>query len=249
MDDARFSGKRVIVTGGASGIGRAIADAFCQAGADVLVADISEQGAQSAASQMCANGGKAQSCTVNIADADAVASMAAKAGVRVDVLVCAAGCFAAGTAEATALSDWQRVIDINLTGTFLCAQAVIPRMRDAGGAIITISSSTGAHDAIPGAVAYVASKGGVTMLTKALAVDHAAENIRVNSIAPGPTDTPMLRGLMDEDARLKFGASLPIGRLGTPDDFVGAALFLASDEAKFISGSILAVDGGQTALV
>ncbi len=246
----RFTGKRVIITGGASGIGLAIAKAFCQEGANVIIADLSQQAMQNALAEICDNGGKAQSCTVDVTDQSAVLKMVEQAGEKIDILVCVAGIFIGGTAEETALSDWQRIIDINLTGTFLCVQAVIPKMRNnGGGAIITISSSTGAHDAIPGAVAYVASKGGGTMLTKALAVDHAAENIRINSIAPGPTDTPMLRGLMDEEARQEFGQSLPINRLGTPGDFVGAALFLASEEAKFINGAILAVDGGQTALV
>ncbi len=245
-----FAGKQVIVTGGASGIGRAIAAAFCRQGAGVVVADVSGHNARAAAEDMRAQGGRAESCQVDVTDPQALARMAGQAGERIDVLVCAAGCFAAGTAQDTALRDWQRVIDVNLTGTFLSVRAVLAKMRKAGGgAIITISSSTGAHDAIPGAVAYVASKGGVAMLTKALAVDHAAENIRVNSIAPGPTDTPMLRGLMDADARREFGASLPIGRLGTPDDFTGVALFLASEEARFVNGAIVAVDGGQTALV
>lgn len=112
-----------------------------------------------------------------------------------------------------------------------------------------LSSSTGAYDAIPDAVAYVASKGGVAMLAKAMAVDHAAENIRINAIAPGPTDTPMLRGLMDEASRAAFAATLPAKRLGRAQDFVGATLFLASDAAAFVTGAVLAVDGGQTALV
>lgn len=241
-----YSGKHVVVTGGASGIGAAVALAFSKAGAVVTVADLSQESAGKAAAAM---GGNARGIAVDVADEASVAGLFAAVGPRVDVLVCAAGLFFGGTAEATPLADWNRIIGVNLTGSFLCARAAIPLMRPAGGAIILLSSSTGAHDAIGGAVAYVASKGGVTLLTKALAVDHAAEGIRVNAIAPGPTDTPMLRGLMNEEDRLAFGRSLPIGRLGAAEDFAGAALFLASPEAVFVTGAILSVDGGQTALV
>ena len=245
-----FPGKRVVVTGGASGIGEAIAAGFCRAGAAVVVADLSAERAGEAARTMAAGAsGRAEAVAVDVANEASVAAMAEAAGPRIDVLVCAAGLFFAGNAEATGLADWNRIIAVNLTGSFLCARAAIPRMRPAGGAIILMSSSTGAHDALPGAVAYVASKGGVTLLTRALAVDHAAEGIRVNAIAPGPTDTPMLRGLMSEPERVRFGASLPIGRLGRPEEIAAAALFLAGPEAGFITGAILPADGGQTALV
>jgi meso-butanediol dehydrogenase / (S,S)-butanediol dehydrogenase / diacetyl reductase len=245
-----FTGKTVIVTGGASGIGEAVAAGFCAVGADVLVADLSHDRAAEAAQRMGRGAkGRARGIAVDVADESSVAAMVEAAGPRIDALVCAAGLFLRGTAEATPLAEWNRIISVNLTGSFLCAKAVIPRMRPAGGAIVLLSSSTGAHDAIPGAVAYVASKGGVTLMTKALAVDHAAEGIRVNAIAPGPTDTPMLRGLMSEPDRIAFGQSLPTKRLGLPSDFVGAALFLAGPEAAFVTGAILPVDGGQTALV
>jgi NAD(P)-dependent dehydrogenase (short-subunit alcohol dehydrogenase family) len=245
-----FSGRRVVVTGGASGIGEAIAAGFCRAGASVLVADLSAERAGEAARTMAAGAaGRAEAQAVDVAEEASVAAMAEAAGPRIDVLVCAAGLFFGGTAEATSLADWNRIVSVNLTGSFLCARAVIPRMRPDGGAIVLMSSSTGAHDALPGAVAYVASKGGVTLLAKALAVDHAAEGIRVNAIAPGPTDTPMLRGLMSEPERLAFGQSLPVGRLGRSEEIAAAALFLASPEAAFVTGAVLAVDGGQTALV
>ncbi len=245
-----FAGKRVVVTGGGSGIGAAIATGFCRAGADVLIADLSAERAGEAAGAMAAGAsGRARARSVDVADEASVAAMAEAAGPRIDVLVCAAGLFFGGNAEATSLADWNRIVSVNLTGSFLCARAAIPRMRPGGGAIVLLSSSTGAHDAIPGAVAYVASKGGVTMLAKALAVDHASEGIRVNAIAPGPTDTPMLRGLMSESERVAFGQSLPVGRLGRPEEFAGAAMFLAGPEAGFITGAILSVDGGQTALV
>ena len=243
----KFQNKRVIVTGGASGIGRAIAESFRCEGAEVIVADLSASKVEQVAAEL---GGETRGCAVDVGDSDAVHAMMKTAADRLDVLVCAAGLFRGGTAEETALDDWRRVLDTNLTGTFLCAKAAIPLMRSSGGgSIVTVASSTGAHDALPGAVAYVASKGGVTMLTKALAVDHAAENIRVNAIAPGPTDTPMLRGLMGEAERQAFGASLPIKRLGKPEEVAAAAVFLASDDAAFVTGAVLEVDGGQTALV
>lgn len=249
MSGYRFDGKTVVVTGGASGIGAAIAEGFAAAGACVFVADLSGDGAEVLAAALRAKGHDARSQSVDVADEASVASLVAAVPDGIDVLVCAAGIFAAGTAEATAPSTWRQVIEVNLTGTFLCARAAIPAMRRRGGSILTISSSTGAHDALPGAVAYVASKGGVTLLTKALACDHAAEGIRVNALAPGPTETPMLLGLMDEEARLAFGNSLPVRRLGQPAEFVGAALFLASEAASFVTGAILAIDGGQTAQV
>jgi NAD(P)-dependent dehydrogenase (short-subunit alcohol dehydrogenase family) len=141
-------------------------------------------------------------------------------------------------------------MDINLTGVFLCSKAAIPAMIErGGGAIINMSSSTGAHDGNANAAAYVTSKGGVTLLTRCMAIDHAKDNIRVNAIAPGPTDTPMLRAAMSPEQMAAFAATFPARRLGRPEEIAHAALFLASDEASFVTGAVLAVDGGQTAQV
>jgi len=141
-------------------------------------------------------------------------------------------------------------MDINLTGVFLCSKAVIPHLIErGGGAIINMSSSTGAHDGNENAAAYVTSKGGVTLLTRCMAIDHAKDNIRVNAIAPGPTDTPMLRGAMSPEQLAAFATTFPMKRLGRPEELAHAALFLASDEASFVTGAVWAVDGGQTAQV
>jgi NAD(P)-dependent dehydrogenase (short-subunit alcohol dehydrogenase family) len=139
---------------------------------------------------------------------------------------------------------------VNLDGVFLCSKAVIPHMRArGGGSIINMSSSTGAHDGNGNAAAYVTSKGGVTLLTRCMAIDHAADHIRVNAIAPGPTDTPMLRRIMSPAEMAAFAATFPARRLGQPQEIAAAALFLASDEASFVTGAVFAVDGGQTAQV
>jgi NAD(P)-dependent dehydrogenase (short-subunit alcohol dehydrogenase family) len=122
-------------------------------------------------------------------------------------------------------------------------------MERGGGSIINTSSSTGAHDAAENIAAYVASKGGVTLLTRAMAIDHAKDHIRVNAIAPGPTDTPMLRDNLSPQQLEDFAATFPMRRLGRPEELACAALFLASDEASFVTGTVLAVDGGQTAQV
>jgi NAD(P)-dependent dehydrogenase (short-subunit alcohol dehydrogenase family) len=118
-----------------------------------------------------------------------------------------------------------------------------------GGAIVNVTSSTGAHDAAAGSAAYIASKGAVALLTRAMAIDHAADNVRVNAVAPGPTDTPMLRDALSPDEIESFAATFPMKRLGHPEEVARAVLFLATEDASFITGTILAVDGGQTAQV
>ena len=168
----------------------------------------------------------------------------------VDIVFNNAGVLLFGTILETQEEAWNRLMSINLTGVYLCSKAVIPPMiKRGGGSIINTSSSTGAHDVAPNIAAYVTSKGGVTLLTRAMAVDHAKDNVRVNAIAPGPTDTPMLRDNLSQEELDAFAATFPMKRLGRPEELAYAALFLASDEASFVTGAILAVDGGQTAQV
>ena len=245
----RLGGKVAIVTGGGSGIGRAAAIRFAGEGACVLVADIAADGADAVAREI-SGGGRAAAMAVDVSDPAQTVAMAARAVAEfggIDILMTAAGVLSFGSVTETDPQAWNRVIGINLTGTFLAARAVIPAMAErGGGAIVTVSSSTGAHDASPGNVAYVASKGGVAMLTKAMAVDHAPQGIRVNAIAPGPTATPMLGSVMTDDEMRRFGEAMPIGRLAQPAELAAAAAFLASDDASYVTGQTIYACGGIT---
>jgi NAD(P)-dependent dehydrogenase (short-subunit alcohol dehydrogenase family) len=249
----RLKGKVAIVTGGGSGIGRASAELFAREGAQVVLADYKAETGQEAVAAIRQAGGDAVFVPVDVSNSVQVqhlvqAALDTYGGI--DILLNNAGILLFGTATDTDEKDWNRVIATNLTGTFLVSKAVLPHMvKRGGGCIINLTSSTGAHDAGPNTVAYVTSKGGVALLTRAMAIDHARDKVRVNAIAPGPTDTPMLRENLSADQLTAFAATFPMGRLGRPEELANAILFLASDEASFVTGAILAVDGGQTAQV
>ncbi len=249
----RLEGKVAIITGGGSGIGRAAAQLFAREGAKVVVADYNAEAGENTVQAIQDSGGEAIFVKVDVSDAEQVRNMvqtALEAYGGIDILFNNAGILLFGTILDTDQKDWTRLISINLNGVFLCSKAVIPHMIErGGGSIINTSSSTGAHDVAANIAAYVTSKGGVTLLTKAMAVDHAKDHIRVNAIAPGPTDTPMLRENMSPEELADFAATFPMKRLGRPEELAYAALFLASDEASFVTGAVLAVDGGQTAQV
>jgi NAD(P)-dependent dehydrogenase (short-subunit alcohol dehydrogenase family) len=248
----RLKDKVALVTGGASGMGKATAELFAREGARVAVADYNADGRDTVHVIQRA-GGEAIFASVDVSDSGQVAKMVdatMHAYGRIDILFNGAGILHYGTVLETDEQAWNRVLSINLTGTYLCCRAVLPHMiRQGGGSIINVASTVGAHDACADAVAYVTSKGGVTMFTKAMAIDHARQGVRVNALVPGATDTPMIRRLLTPEALEALAQSQPMGRLGSPEELAKAVLFLASDDASFVTGSAMYVDGGQAAKI
>ncbi|HTT61200.1 MAG TPA: SDR family NAD(P)-dependent oxidoreductase [Bryobacteraceae bacterium] len=248
----RFDGKTALVTGAAKGIGAGIAARFVEAGATVVIFDIDGAGARAMAEKLGVHG-RALPIEGDVAKEDdvrrAIEMTAAELG-RLDVLVNNAGIEVAGAIPEYTSAQWDRQVGVNLKGAFLCIKHAIPRMRGRGGAIVNISS-VHAFASYPGNAAYDASKAGMLALTRTLALEHGRDGIRVNAICPGYIDTPMmdewLATLPDPDGAMRqVLAAHPLGRIGTPRDIAAAVLFLASDEAAFISGATLVVDGGMT---
>jgi NAD(P)-dependent dehydrogenase (short-subunit alcohol dehydrogenase family) len=252
----RIDGKVAVVTGAASGIGRATAVLLAREGARVAVTDIQPEAGREAAEEIGKSGGQARYWQLDTTDEQAVrrvfAEVAGEFG-HLDVLVNNAGISGVNkpTHELT-LEEWNRVISINLNGVFLCTKHAIPYMRRAGGgSIVNLSSIYGLVGA-PDSPAYHAAKGGVRLMSKTDAMLYAADGIRVNSVHPGFIWTPMVENFLREQGDLEEGrrqiAELhPIGHMGEPDDIAYGILYLASDEAKFVTGSELVIDGGYTA--
>jgi NAD(P)-dependent dehydrogenase (short-subunit alcohol dehydrogenase family) len=247
----RLKDRVALVTGGGMGIGRAIAEAFACEGAQVVVADVNGEAGQEVIAGIQAAGGAAQFVQTDVAVMASVTAMrdqVAAAFGRLDILACSAGIYTRGDIVQTDEATFDRIMAVNVKGVFNCCKVAVPLMRAAGGgSIINVTSSVGWHSTGPQILAYTTSKFAVTGLTKGLAMDHLHENIRVNGIAPGPTDTPLLRASRSPEAFEAFVKAQPIQRLGQAQEIAAAAVFLASDEASFITGVILPVDGGQTA--
>jgi 3-oxoacyl-[acyl-carrier protein] reductase len=240
-------GKAAIVTGGANGIGREISSQLAAAGAAVLVADRDGAEAEAVVAEIAATGGRAVGREVDVRDpagCEALVAVAREVFGRLDALVTSAGIARSRPFLRTSLELWQETLDVNLTGTFLCCQAAAPAMIAAGGGrIITMSSVSGERGGT-GRAAYGASKGGVITLTRVMAVELAPHNITVNAIAPGPVETPMVAAMHTAEDRAAWLGSVPAQRYGTPAEVAAAAVFLASDEASYITGHVLNVDGG-----
>ncbi len=253
MANGKLEGKTALVTGAGGGIGGAIARRFAAAGAQVCVADINLEGAEQTVTDIEAAGAEAVACPLDVAD-PAQAERAVQltnerfGGPHVLVNV-AAGATSDGTVVDMPLEDWTREITVILTGCFLMCKYAIPPMAEAGGgAIINIASQYG-HIGAPRRAAYCASKGGLLQLTKVMAIDHADDNIRVNSISPGAIDTPrsLHRYGTPENARKVRGRFYLARRTGTVEEIAAGALYLASDDSSFSTGSDLLIDGGYMA--
>jgi NAD(P)-dependent dehydrogenase (short-subunit alcohol dehydrogenase family) len=250
-----LGGAAVLVTGAASGIGRATAMEFSRMGARVSGVDADEPGGEQLLADVARQGGEAIFMAADVADSracqEAVEGTVSAFG-RLDVLVNAAGIIQRKNVLGTSEADWDRIMGVNLKSVFLLSKFAIPHMQHrGGGAIVNISSGWGIR-AGKKAAAYCASKGGVVLLTRAMARDHAGDGIRVNCVCPGDVDTPMLRreardlGVPIEQFMLE-SADRPLGRVGAPQEIAGAVLFLASQMASYITGAALIVDGGGLA--
>lgn len=250
----RFEGKVVAVTGAGKGIGRAAALAFAREGAAVAVVDLNAD-AEAVVRELEDAGHTAMFVSTDIAqeaEVQALFEQIAARWNRLDVLVNNAGIYRQGDVTESSTGDWEQILAVNLTGSFLCTRhGVALMLRGGGGVIVNVASEAGLVG-IPGQVAYNVSKAGMIALTRSCAVDLAARGIRVNSVCPGTTFTPLVEGAIRRApnpaaARRHLEEIRPLNRLGTPEEIASAILYMASDEAGYATGSILSIDGGYTA--
>lgn len=251
----RFKDKVVIVTGSSYGIGRSAAEGFAREGAQVVICARGREKLEEAEKAILDAGGRVTAKCIDLADLEAFAGLiretAASFG-RLDVLVNNAGIYIRGDALETSAEAWRSTLAVNLDAPFYLSQAALPHLLRSRGAIINIASDWGLQGGRK-AAAYCASKGGLVLLTRAMALDHAAQGIRINAVCPGDVDTPMLvdeavqDGLSHAQALEKYGQASPSGRVTRADEVAALVLYLASDQAAQINGAAIPIDGGNTA--
>jgi NAD(P)-dependent dehydrogenase (short-subunit alcohol dehydrogenase family) len=251
MDPSRLEGRCAIVTGAASGIGRATAHRLAGEGAHVVAVDVNAELLSELSTEAEERTGSIVTLVGDVGSEDGVRALVAEAVDRLgklDVVANVAGVLTFGHTHEVTMDDWNRLIAINLTGTFLMCRESIPHLLATRGNIVNLAS-TAAHKGQPWATAYVASKGGVLALTRALAVEYAAQGIRANSISPGAIDTPITQAFhLPEGADIKLlGRVTPLGPFGTPEGIAAAIAYVASDEASHMNGADILIDGATLA--
>jgi len=245
---SRFEGKVALITGGSSGIGAATARRLVDEGARVMLADVNEEGGASLAKELGDAAAFLRTDVTVIAEVEAAVAATAEKFGALHVLFNNAGIGAFGRTPDVDPDTWHRVIDVDLHSVFYGCRSAIPLLREAGGGAIVNTASISGLGGDYGFHAYNAAKGAVVNYTRTLAIDHAAEGIRVNAVCPGPIDTPLTIPLKAIDAVMAdYAKKIPQGRMGQPEEVAAAVAFLASDDASYITGTMLTVDGGLTA--